>query len=61
MDHQHPGFWTDLAGKVGAPIFAATLVACLLAGNFESIHGILMGVGLALIGASHWRVYHSKR
>jgi hypothetical protein len=61
MAYGHPGFWPDLAGKVGAPIFAATLVACLLSGNFEMIHGVLMGAGLLLIGVGHWRIYHASR
>lgn len=54
----NPGFWWDFAGKVGPPIFAGTLVACLLAGRLAPLHGVLMGVGVALIAASHW---HDRR
>jgi hypothetical protein len=61
MAYRHPGFWSDLAGKVGAPIFAATLVACLLSGSFEMIHGVLIGAGLCLIGVGHRRIYHAAR
>lgn len=59
--HTHTSFWFDLAGKVGPPIFAASLVACLLSGEFESIHAILIGAGLALIGANHWYVFHRSQ
>jgi hypothetical protein len=61
MAFEHPRFWPDLAAKVGAPIFAATLVACLLSGDFDLIHGILMGAGLLLIGVGHWRIHHVVR
>ena len=48
------GFWWDFAGKVGPPIFAGTLVACLLAGRLAPLHGVLMGAGVVLIAVSHW-------
>jgi len=54
----HTGFWWEFVGKVGAPIFAATLVACLLSARFEPLHGVLMGVGLAMMGVCHWRSHH---
>jgi len=56
---QDPGFWADLAGRIGAPIFAATLVGCLLSDRFETTHGVLLAVGLALIAWSHRREYHT--
>jgi len=56
----HTGFWWDLVGRVGAPIFAATLVACLLSGRFEPLHGALMAVGLGMMGVCHWRTYHHR-
>ncbi len=56
MDHR--SFWWELIGKVGAPIFAATLVACLLSGEFIPLHGILMAAGLAMMGLCHWRTHH---
>ena len=45
-----PGFWSDLAAKLGPPIFAATLVACLLDRTVDPLHGILLVAGIALIG-----------
>lgn len=56
--HDHQNFWLELGGKVGPPIFSATLVGCLLSGEFELIHGILLGIGLALIGLQHWYTFH---
>lgn len=53
-----PGFWWEFVGKVGAPLFAATLVACLLSGRFEVLHGVLMFVGLGMMGLCHWRTHH---
>ena len=37
------------AGKIGPPIFSGTLVACLLTGKFEPIHGVLMIVAIVLV------------
>ena len=53
-----PGFWWEFVGKVGAPIFAATVVACLLSGEFAPLHGILMVTGLGMMGICHWRTHH---
>jgi hypothetical protein len=47
-------FWRDIIGKVGAPIFAATLVACLLSEKFLLSHGILMALGLGMMIFCHW-------
>lgn len=58
---QHVGFWAEFAGKVGAPIFAASLVGCLLSGGFEALHGILIASGLVLMGFSHWCEHHRRR
>ncbi len=44
-----PGFLWEFVGKVGAPIFAATLVGWLLSGQFALLHGILMGLGLGMM------------
>ena len=57
MDKAHVNFWVDLAGRIGTPIFAATLVGCLL-GEFERTHGVLLAVGLVLIYVNHYFVYH---
>lgn len=56
-----PGFWWEFVGKVGAPIFAATLVACWLSGEFDSQHAILMATGLAMMGLCHGRTHHRSR
>ncbi len=53
-----PGFWWDFAGRIGTPIFAATLVACLLEGQFNPLHGALLAAGFALIGLDHWHHHH---
>jgi hypothetical protein len=58
MDHIN--FWWEFVGKVGAPIFAATLVACLLSEELYLLHGILMLTGIGMMGLSHWREYHLK-
>jgi hypothetical protein len=42
-------FLIDLAGKMEPPIFAATLVTCLLMGEFGSSHALLMGLAGVLI------------
>ena len=53
-----PGFVTDFVGKVGAPIFSASLVGCLLSARFELIHGVLIGLGLGMMAFCHWRNHH---
>lgn len=58
MDHIN--FWGEFISKVGAPIFAATLVSGLLSNEFKLLHGILMVTGLGMMGLSHFRDYHRK-
>ena len=53
-----PGFWWDLVGKTGAPIFAATLVAALLAPELRPLHGVLMTAGFGMMALCHWRTHH---
>ena len=55
-----PGFWWEFVGKTGAPIFAASLVACLLSGGFIPLHAILMTTGLGMMGICHWRTPHRE-
>ncbi|MFQ5633643.1 MAG: hypothetical protein ACE5I1_33175 [bacterium] len=55
----HKNFWVELAGKIGPPIVAATLVACFLESRVDFTHFILLGVGLILIWISHWKEHHS--
>lgn len=57
---EHINFWREFVGKVGAPIFAATLVACLLSDNFESLHIILLLVGLGMMVISHRQEHHKR-
>ena len=42
MKRRDPGFWLELSGKVGPPIFAGALVASLVSGRFELVHGRLV-------------------
>ncbi len=57
---EHINFWWNFAGKVGAPMFTATFVACLLSGKLQLLHFILMAAGRGLMWFSHWREYHYK-
>ncbi len=59
MAHKHRRFWLDLGAKIGAPMFVATLVACLLREEMRLIHVVLMGSGLALIYFGHRLEYHA--
>ena len=59
MDHIK--FLWEFMGKVGAPIFAATLVACLLSGKFYLLHGVLLLTGFGMMGLSHWHEHHFRR
>ena len=59
MPRKHRGFSLDLLTKIGAPVFAATLVACLLREEVRLIHVVLMGSGLALIYLGHRLEHHA--
>ncbi len=56
----HVSFWREFIGKVGAPMFTGTLVACLLSGHYAASHGILMGIGLGMMGLGHWSEHHRR-
>ena len=56
MANGYPSFWWDLAGKIGPPIVAATLVACLLSSKFEFLHLVLLGGGMLLIWLNHMQM-----
>ena len=60
METQHVSFWADFAGRIGTPIFAATLVASLLGESMRPVHYVLLAVGLVLIYMNHRLVYHGK-
>ena len=51
-------FVSDVLGKLGAPIFSATLVGCLLRDEVSLMHGVLLAVGTALLAFGHWRDHH---
>ena len=57
----HESFWWEFVGQVGAPLFSATLVACLLSDEFALLHGVLMTAGLGMMGLCHWRTHHRQR
>jgi len=57
-EHSHVPFWKDMAHKIGAPVFAGTLVGCTLAGKVEPLHWVLLAVGMLLIFSSHRHAYH---
>ncbi len=58
MARDHQSFWFELSGKLGPPVFAATLVGCLLSGRLALAHLVLMAAGLALIALGHWGEHH---
>ncbi len=59
MAHKHRLFWVDMLTKTGTPIFAATLVGCLLQEELRLIHIVLMGIGIAFICIGHRLEYHA--
>ena len=59
MHRQHMALWIDFAGKIGPPVFAATLVACLL-GGADLLHIVLIAAGLLMMLLDHWYSFHRK-
>ncbi len=59
MHRQHTALWIDFAGKIGPPVFAATLVACLL-GGADLRHIVLIAAGLLMMLLDHWYSVHRK-
>ena len=57
--HKHKAFWLDLLTKIGAPIFAGTLVACLVKEEARPVHFVLLGVGLGLVYLGHRIEHHA--
>jgi hypothetical protein len=51
----------DFLGRIGAPIFAATLVGCLLSDQFAFMHGLLLLIGISFMGISHWYEFHQAK
>ena len=58
MAHKHRVFVVDMLAKIGTPVFAATLVGCLLKDEVRVVHIVLMSVGLALMYLGHRLEYH---
>jgi len=58
MSRRHTPFAIELAGKIGPPVLSATVVLCLITGQPERIHFVLIGVGLGLIALEHWFTRH---
>ena len=44
MAHKHRNFWLDFMAKIGAPIFAGTLVGCIVKGEVRAPHLVLLVV-----------------
>ncbi len=42
-------FIVETLARIGSSIFAGTLVSCLIVGRLETLHLVLMGIGLTLI------------
>jgi hypothetical protein len=60
MTRNHLNFWIDFCGRIGAPIFAATLVTTLVSRTFEVVEAVLMTIGLVLMYLHHHVVYHRR-
>jgi|GEM_PF-3348259 len=61
MAFKHINFWIEFAGKIGPPIFAATLVGCLLSFEIKLIHIVLLLTGLVFMGINHWFAFHRNQ
>jgi hypothetical protein len=56
----HTRFFWEFIDKIGPPVFAAALVACLLSGRFEPLHTALLVAAFAMIAGSHWHTVHAR-
>ncbi|KAA3611548.1 MAG: hypothetical protein DWQ01_05515 [Planctomycetota bacterium] len=54
----HKAFVPDLLAKIGAPVFAATFVGCVLKEEVQLTHAFLLALGLGLIYYGHRQEYH---
>lgn len=61
MPRRHKSFWLDLLTKIGAPVFAATLVGCILRDEVRLVHIVLMAFSVALIYFGHRSEHHTAR
>ena len=59
MDKMHRHFLVDLLSKIGVPVFAATIVGCILSEKMEISHAILILVGLILTYLGHRLEHHT--
>ena len=58
MPHKHRVFVVDMLAKIGTPVFAGTLVGCLLREEVELLHIILLCTGVALMYLAHRFEFH---
>ena len=58
MAHKHRNFWLDFMAKIGAPIFAGTLVGCIVKGEVRAPHLVLLVVGMLFIYLGHRFEHH---
>ena len=58
---QHRGFWWELAGKVGPPIMAGTIVAGIVQHRFDFTIAGLAALGIGLMLVAHWDEQHKSR
>ena len=58
MAHMHRAFVVDMLAKIGVPVFAGTLVGCVLEDDVRVIHIVLLSVGAALMYLGHRLEYH---
>ncbi len=56
----HQPFWRGFATRIGPPVFAATLVACLLTREFNPLHIGLLAIGIGLMWVGKWSEYHRR-
>ena len=56
----HTRFFWEFIEKIGPPVFAAALVACLLSGGFQPLHIALLVAAFAMIAGSHWHTVHAR-
>ena len=56
---KHRPFWADLAGKLGPPILAGTIVGCTLAESVTPSHWVLLAIGLVFTVVGHRFEFHA--
>jgi hypothetical protein len=54
----HQAFWLEFVGKIGPPVLAGSIVACLVQERFGWIHGVVAGAGLGMMLLHHFLTTH---